>query len=977
MTPERRRQVEDLYHAVVECTAAERSTLLAQADPELRAEVESLLARESTVTMAVPVGGNEPLQAGTRLGHYTIQKRLGAGGMGAVYEAVDDLLNRPVAIKVILSSLQDDDGRKRFAREAQAASALNHPNIVTVYGVGVDRGIDYIVMERIAGDTLRKALGDTGLTPRVAVRYAAQIADALAAAHAAGIVHRDLKPSNIMVTSRGLVKVLDFGLAKNIVSAPTETSITAPGHMVGTISYVSPEQAQGRSVDSRSDVFSFGSVLYEMLTGRIAFQQDSAVGTLGAILHSEPAPPVASAVPRPLLRILSKCLQKNPEDRWQHMSDVKHLLEDVAKDMETATDVTGTVAAEPVNTVRSRRFGWPVAVAASAAGALLAIAVLRLWPSTGASRVPINEVLRMITADGGLTGFPALSRDGKLLAFASDRAKEDNLDIWVQQIGGRDPIRLTKDSMDESDPAFSPNGTMIAFRSEKDGGGIYLVPALGGSPVLLAALGRNPRFSPNGQWVAYSIGGQAVSNPGTASVFIVNAGGGVPKAIHPEMATATNPVWSPSGDRLLVLGRKDGNAPARAELDWWILPIEGGTPTRTGAYARLDAQQLLQARSPQVFPAPLDWRDESGDRILFSASLGEAVNLWQIPLLGKGPAERLTLGPGTHQHAGWSGDARRMAFAAEELNFDVWMQPLDRATGMASGPIKRLTEEATEELSPSISWDASRIAYVSRRSDNWSLRTRDTVSGEEHAILSSPTTLQIARLAGDGSRILYTNAGYDLLSIASSGGSAEKLCDRCGSVMGASTDGRQVLYEPLENEDVLMYDSSRRDTVKLALRASSELILSSSRFSRDGKWIAFHALRNATNSARIWIAPIGTNIPVPESDWIPVTDGIKLERDPAWSPDGTTLYFVSERDGFRCIWGQRLNPQTKRPVGDAFAVRHFHSARFSLRHIGSRGFLTGLTVGDGALVFSMGELRSNIWLEENGEHDQRGGDQPQ
>jgi Tol biopolymer transport system component len=491
------------------------------------------------------------------------------------------------------------------------------------------------------------------------------------------------------------------------------------------------------------------------------------------------------------------------------------------------------------------------------------------------------------------------------------------------------------------------------------------VPSLGGSPVLLAPRGRNPRFSPDGRWVAYSVGGQAVSNPGSAGVFIVNSGGGIPRAIHPEMATATNPVWSPRSDRLLVLGRKDGKAPARAEIDWWILPIEGGSAKRTGAYVRMDAQKLIQTQFPQVFPIPLDWREEGGDWILFNAFLGEAANLWEIPLEGTGEARRLTLGPGLHRQASWSGDARSLIFAAEELNFDVWLQSLDRA-GAAGGEMKRLMDASSDRLTPSISWDAGKIAYVSRRSDNWFLRIRDMVSGTERSVLSSPTWLYTARLSGDGTRILYTSAGYDLLSIPAAGGTIEKLCERCGTVMGASTDGREILYEPAENEDVLMYDSDRRTTVKLALRASPDLILSSARFSRDGKWFAFHALRNATNSAQIWIAPNGPRLPVPAADWIPITDGTKLERDPAWSADGRFLYFVSERDGFRCIWARALNPSTKQPSGEAFAVRHFHSARFSLRHVGSQGFFTGLSAGEGALVFSMGELKGNVWLEENG-----------
>ena len=345
--------------------------------------------------------------------------------------------------------------------------------------------------------------------------------------------------------------------------------------------------------------------------------------------------------------------------------------------------------------------------------------------------------------------------------------------------------------------------------------------------------------------------------------------------------------------------------------------------------------------------------------------MGAAVNLWQIPLLASGTAERLTLGPGLHQDARWSADARSLVFAEAELNFDVWMQPLDPATGAARGSLKRLTDAATEEVAPSISWDAGRIAYVSRRSDTWSLRARATASGAEHAVLTSPSLLTTARLSGDGSRIIYSS-GSDLRSILWAGGAVEKLCEQCGDVMGASNDGRQALYEPKQDEDVLMFDSGRRETVRLARRPSPDLILSSSRFSPDGKWVAFHALRNATSSAHIWIAPTGPELPAPSSTWVPVTDGAALERDPAWSPDGRFLYFVSERDGFRCLWVRPLDPLTKQPSGEAFAVRHFHSARFSLRQVGSRGFLTGLSAGQGALVFSLGELTGNVWLEESG-----------
>jgi eukaryotic-like serine/threonine-protein kinase len=912
------------------------------------------------------------LTSGTKLGPYEILAPLGAGGMGEVYKARDKRLNRVVAIKILRSDFVPHANlAERFIREAKSASALNHPNIVSIYDVFQHEGVDCLVMEYVTGATLQALIPRAGMRWKEALRIAVQVADGLRRAHSAGIIHRDIKPSNVMVPDGGPVKILDFGLATLSAAGLTgdDATLTArpltkEGAVVGTISYMSPEQAQGKSVDARSDIFSFGSMLYEMLTGRPAFKEDSDVGTLAAILHNDPPPPLASpGVPQPLVRVLFRCLQKKPEDRWQDIGDVKQLLEDIVKDCEAPADAQSGTRGPTAS--RARQFLWPAIAASCAVGALLAYYIPQLWPGSGSSsRAHKDVVFRMLTTDGGLTGYPAISRDGKFVAFASDRSQGNNLDIWVQQIGGGEPIRLTSDPADESDPDFSPDGGIIAFRSEKDDGGIYTVPSLGGTPVLLAPLGHDPRFSPDGRWVAYSVGGEALSNPGSAGVFIISARGGVPRAIHAEMATATHPVWSPNSDRLLVLGRQDGNAPVLQQLDWWILPIEGGSPQRTGVYARLQAQNLKETKFPQTFPIPLDWRQEAGDRILFNALSGEADNLWEIGLQGTGAAQPLTRGPGLQRHASWSADAQRLIFAAEELNFNVWLQPLDATTGASRGSLTRLTNEVSEQLTPSISWDGTKIAYERHGPDHWSLSIRDLAPDRERKILSSRWLLT-TRLSGDGTHVLYTDDS-DLLSIPSAGGTAEKLCDRCGTTMGASTDGRGILYEPPENEDVLMYDAARRTTVKLALRPSPDWILSSSRFSPDGKWVAFHALRNATNSAQIWIAPTGPVLPVPQSEWIAVTDGSKLERDPAWSADGRFLYFVSERDGFRCIWARPLNAVTKRPSGEAFPVRHFHSARFSLRYFGSQGFLAGLSAGEGALVFSMGELKGNVWMEQRG-----------
>ena len=256
---------------------------------------------------------------GQRLLHYEITGKLGEGGMGVVYKARDSHLKRFVALKVLPpEKVADAERKQRFVQEARSASALNHPNIVTVYDIGQTDGVDFIAMEYVEGKTLDELIGRKGLKLSEALKYAVQIADALARAHAAGIVHRDLKPGNVMVTAEGRVKVLDFGLAKLTGDGTTQTEYpkTESGLIVGTVRYMSPEQAEGKKVDARSDIFSFGSLLYEMLTGRPAFRRDCPGLTLAAILHMEP-PPLPDGIPGELEKVITRCLRKDPARRQQ------------------------------------------------------------------------------------------------------------------------------------------------------------------------------------------------------------------------------------------------------------------------------------------------------------------------------------------------------------------------------------------------------------------------------------------------------------------------------------------------------------------------------------------------------------------------------------------------------------------------------------------------------------------------------------
>ncbi len=361
MSPERWRRIEEVYHAALERPPDQRAAFLAEVcgdDDELRREVESLLGHgespEALLDRPAWEAAGELLDthtmdqtrdlAGHRISHYEILQKLGEGGMGAVYKARDTRLGRLVAIKTLpRDKVEDPDRKRRFVQEAKAASALNHPNIVSVYDIDQADGVEFISMEYVPGKTLGEMIGRKGLPVGRALDYAVQMADALAAAHAAGIVHRDLKPANVMVTETGVVKLLDFGVAKltqphepraTVGSVPVKTE---EGAIVGTAAYMSPEQAEGKPVDARSDIFSFGTVLYEMVTGRRAFQGDTNMSTLAAIIDKEPKPvrEVAEGVPELLERLILRCLRKQPGRRFQHMDDVKVELETLKEDSES------------------------------------------------------------------------------------------------------------------------------------------------------------------------------------------------------------------------------------------------------------------------------------------------------------------------------------------------------------------------------------------------------------------------------------------------------------------------------------------------------------------------------------------------------------------------------------------------------------------------------------------------------------------
>jgi serine/threonine protein kinase/Tol biopolymer transport system component len=904
---------------------------------------------------------------GAIFGHYRILHQIGSGGMGVVFRALDTALNRPVAIKIVRpENMSDRESRERLFREATAAAAFNHPNIVTVYEAGEDHGCVFIAMELVAGRTLHEHLAHTKANWKVAVRHAIEIASGLAAAHDSGIVHRDLKPANIMVSDKGAVKIVDFGLAKPTGPATSKSGradVTAAGLIVGTCAYMSPEQAEGKSIDHRSDIFSFGSILYETLSGRRAFDRDSNVAVLSAILDQEPVPlrTLVPDVPPEIERLVARCHCKRPEERWQHALDLRFALEDV---LARSTD------APPLSSERRPRFRRSAVIVAVAA-VMLAVAGAG-WALSPYLRKPPPPVVRpepmvtLLTTGAGFNGFPAISRDGKLMAFASDRAGKGNLDIWVQQIDGGDGIQVTFDDADDTDPAFSPDGTRVLFRSEREGGGVYTVATLGGSSQLLARGGRNPSFSPDGRSILYWTGKEGGEFlPGSAKLFVMPADGGVSRQIRPDFGAALFPLWIPGTDKIVFLGRLNASEPFERTLDWWVAPLDG--PAQ-----KMDAlvplrQQGLRWPAGQFTFVPVAFSPEG--EIVFPASHGDAVNLWTVPFsmaTGKValPARRLTFTTGFDLHASSpivGPDSSRMIFSSLALDVDVWSVPLDADAGVVTGPPARMTESLLWDAYPSLTSDGTQMAFASGRTSALRLKVRDLRTGADHPLPIIGSRGLHARISGNGDSIVFWDVNKGVFLANTRGGASEQVCAECGP----PTDYRHadtVLFEPVDPPDDVMLLDLRTHMARPLVPTEHGMRLYGGRLSPDGRWVAFHAAQDHAENMQVFVAPARRADPAKRAEWVAITDGKAVEGEACWSPRGELLYFLSDRDGFRCIWARKFDPRSGRPAGAPFPVSHFHTVTRSLKRLGNRGGLMGLSVAPGRVIIALGELTGNVWL---------------
>ena len=868
MTPEHWQHIKKIFYGALELPPAERESFIDSAcagDEETRREVSQLISahQQTGEFLVIPAfdlaakslanNKRKALAPGQIVSHYRVINVIGAGGMGEVYVAEDTRLGRKVAIKLLRASVTTDTDRlHRFEREARAASALNHPNLCTIHEVGeIEDSRPYIVMEYIEGVTLRQRMGRGQLPLLEVLDIAAQVGSALTAAHQAGIVHRDVKPENVTLRPDGIVKVLDFGLAKLTERPPADSAIatqiyaqTETGIVMGTVRYMSPEQARGYAVDTRTDIWSLGVLIYEMMAGHVPFDGATNSDVIVSVLEREPASltDYLPQLPEELDRIVTKALRKNREERYRAVKDLCLDLKNLARELEVkGTTASATPQFERAQTIKLNRIhtegrNGPTTPQTSLAHvhltgatqphkrlitfALIAIALVTVlglvfWSRSAFRKMRRTPETNSISAAAmkvvPFTSFLSredhadFSPDGNQIAFVWDGDKHDNVDIYVKSLTGERPLRITFNPAIDVLPAWSPDGQRIAFVRIAEGRfTIYTVPSLGNGAerklLTLSGPSQKISWSPDGKFMALSD-----KSPGqeVAAIYLFSPDTGEKQRLTSPPANVSGdscPTFSPDGQSLaFIRGTSDNTA------DLYVMPAAGGEAKQ------LIADGRLRRFYDQGVIGGLAWTEDS-KAIIYSSEAGGSPSLWKVSAFG-GTPERLSVGGLDTFYPSIARKGNRLAFTQIHGGTPVYLMEVPNPTRPPSVPV-RLIASTRSNHTPQFSPDGEKIAFAS----------------------DSSGTDEIWICDRDGTNLIQlTNFG--------------------GPIVGSprwSPDGKQIVFDVhTSNVDHLYVISVEGGSPQ---RVTTETLDESvPTWSRDGKWIYFCS--NRSGDQQLWKIP--------------------------------------------------------------------------------------------------------------------------